>query len=218
VFLGGFDIEHDFVSIVPSKRVYVEKLLADISDSVVCQIARELGIEVPNSTAQTARDLQAYLEIGGLPAARDDFERAMESVDADPAQAIASSSSTLESICKEILDRFGEDYPSDESLQPLLKVVFKQMGLSPDGHADPDIKRILGGLLSAAVGIGVLRTKFSSAHGRGRAQHTARLAPRHARMAVHATSTIGLFLIETYAERFSQTARPANKAANPSGE
>ena len=71
VFLGGFDIEHDFVSFVPSKRVYVEKLLADISDSVVCQIARELGIEIPNSTAQTAQDLQAYLEIGGLPAARD---------------------------------------------------------------------------------------------------------------------------------------------------
>lgn len=206
VFLGGFDVEHDCVSIVPSKRKYVEGLLADVSDNVVCRIARELDIEVPSSTAQTAHDLQSYLEVGGLPAARDDFERAMETVDSDPAQAIASSSSTLESICKEILDCFGESYPRDESLQPLLKAVFTQMGLSPDSHADPEIKRILGGLLSAAVGIGVLRTKFSSAHGRGRTQHNARLAPRHARMAVHATSTIGLFLIETYAERFAQTA------------
>lgn len=205
VFLGGFDVEHDTVDIVPSKRTYVQNLLADVSDNVVCQIARELDIEVPSSTAQTALDLQSYLEVGGLPAARDDFKRAMECVDTDPAQAIASSSSTLESICKEILDRLCEHYPRDESLQPLLKVVFKRMGLSPDSHADSEIKRILGGLLSAAVGIGVLRTKFSSAHGRSRAQHKARLAPRHARMAVHATSTIGLFLIETYTERFAQT-------------
>jgi len=86
MFLGRFGVEHDFVSIVPSKRLYVERLLADVSDNVICQIARELEIEVPSSTAQTAQELQAYLEVGGLPAARDDFKRAMETVDADPAK------------------------------------------------------------------------------------------------------------------------------------
>lgn len=33
VFLGSFDIEHDMVSIVPSKRSYVERLFSDVLDS-----------------------------------------------------------------------------------------------------------------------------------------------------------------------------------------
>ena len=42
MFLGGFGVEPDCVSIVPSKRVYVEELLANESDTVICEIASEL--------------------------------------------------------------------------------------------------------------------------------------------------------------------------------
>jgi hypothetical protein len=122
-------------------------------------------------------------------------------VDADPAQAMASASSTLESICKAILDSFKLDYPKDQSLQPLLKAVFSAMNLSPEMQAEEEIRRVLGGLLNAAIGIGVLRTKYSAAHGRGDRQK--RLTQRHARLAINATSTIGLFLLETYQERFA---------------
>lgn len=206
VFLGGFGIEHDCVSIVDSKRTYVMKLLAEVSPRTIAKLASELHIEAPSNASQAAHELVDYLANGGLEAAHDDFGRAMDSIDTDPAQAIASSCATLESICKAVLDACGESYPSDESLQPLVKAVCRVLDLSPEGKADPDIKRVLGGLQNSAFGIAVLRTKFSSAHGRGSTQFKYRLGPRHARLAVNAASTVGYFLIETCHERIDSKA------------
>ena len=203
LFLGGFGIDIDFESneIVGSKRLYVESLLGNVDDVTVIRIAGELEIEIPNSATVTSQHLHSFLDANALHACREDFNRALINVDADPSQALASASSTLESICKAILDSFEIEYPKDESLQPLLKAVFSAMNLSPETQAEAEIKRILGGLLNAAIGIGVLRTKYSAAHGRGERQK--RLTQRHARLAINATSTVGLFLLETYQERFA---------------
>lgn len=202
-FLDGFSVEIDFESnqIVGSRRIYVEELLTDVDDSTVVRIASELGIEVPGSPTLTSQNLKSFLDANALHSCHEDFNRCLLSADADPAQAMASASSTLESICKAILDSFQLGYPKDQSLQPLLRAVFSAMNLSPETQAEAEIKRILGGLLSAAIGIGVLRTKYSAAHGRGDKQK--RLTHRHARLAINATSTIGLFLLETYQERFA---------------
>lgn len=205
IFLSGFGIEHEMVSIVPSKRVYVEQLLSNVSDNIILQIARELEIETPKTVTITSNTLNDYLNREGFQSATHDFERALEYLQSDVEQALGSASSTLESICKSILDAFSEGYPKDESMQPLLKAVFDKMDLSPEGHADPDIKRVLGGLLNSAIGIGVLRTKYSGAHGKGHEQKKKSLAERHARLAVNATTTIGLFLVETYNERYGFT-------------
>jgi len=78
VFLGGFGVEHDMVNIVPSKRVYVEGLLADESAGVVLRIARELDLEVPSPSILASVTLQTYLQNGGYEAAGHDFERALE--------------------------------------------------------------------------------------------------------------------------------------------
>ena len=75
------------------------------------------------------------------------------------------------------------------------------MQLSPDGQADDDIKRILGGLVNVGAGIATLRTKYSNFHGKGKRQY--RLGKRHARLAVNSLTTTGLFLLETYQERFA---------------
>ena len=203
VFLGGFGIEHEMVNIVPSKRAYAEELLKDVSDAVVLEIAQELGLELPNKSIESNKELKNYLANGGFQTAIHDFDRASSYISSDPEQALGSASSTLESICKAILDRLNVVHPSDEGLQSLLKVVFEKMNLSPEGHADPDIKRVLGGLLNAAVGIGVLRTKYSSFHGKSMEQKRKRLTERHARLSVNSASAVGLFLIETYAEMYS---------------
>lgn len=203
IFLGGFGIEHEMVNIVPSKRVYVEELLKDAPDSIVLEIAQELELELPNKSVESNKELKSYLSNGGFQAAIHDFDRALSYVATDPEQALGSASSTLESICKAILDRLNVTHPSDEGLQSLLKVVFEKMNLSPEGHADPDIKRVLGGLLNAAVGIGVLRTKYSGFHGKSMEQKRKRLTERHARLSVNSASAVGLFLIETYIEMYS---------------
>lgn len=203
VFLGSFGIEHDMVSIVPSKRTYVEGLLSDVPDSTVIEVGKELGFEVPHSSTESSKALQNYLATSGYQAAIHDFERALEYVKSDPEQALGSASSTLESICKAILDRLNVVHPKDESLQSLLRSVFEKMNLSPEGHADPDIKRVLGGLLNAAVGVGVLRTKYSGFHGKSMEQKRKRLTDRHARLSVNSASAVGLFLIETYSEMYA---------------
>lgn len=131
-----------------------------------------------------------------LPNVRADFERALSSIRSDPAGATTSACSTLESIAKFILDGLGKPYPKDQSIQPLVMATLKELRLAPDQHSEIEIKRILGGLTNTAAGIGVLRTKYGDAHGKG--TQFAELLPRHARLAVNAASTIGLFLFETY--------------------
>lgn len=131
-----------------------------------------------------------------LPNVKADFERALSNIDSDPEGAITSACSTLESVAKSILDGLGEPYPKDQSIQPLVFATLKELTLAPDQYSKAEIKRILGGLVNIPAGIGVLRTKYGNAHGRG-TQFT-QLLPRHARLAVNAASTVGLFLIETY--------------------
>jgi hypothetical protein len=125
-----------------------------------------------------------------------DFERALASIDSDPGGAITSACSTLESVAKSILDGLGKPYPKDQSIQPLVFATLKELALAPDQYSEAEIKRILGGLVNIPAGIGVLRTKYGDAHGKG--TQFAQLLPRHARLAVNAASTVGLFLLETY--------------------
>ncbi len=131
-----------------------------------------------------------------LPNVKADFERALSSIESDPEGAITSACSTLESVTKSILDGLGKPYPKDQSIQPLVSATLRELTLAPDQYSEAEIKRILGGLVNIPAGIGVLRTKYGDAHGRG--TQFVQLLPRHARLAVNAASTIGLFLLETY--------------------
>lgn len=131
-----------------------------------------------------------------LPNVRADFERAIKSIDEDAEGAITSACSTLESVAKSILDGIGKPYPKDQSIQPLVFAVLKELDLAPDQYSEAEIKRILGGLFNIAAGIGVLKTKYGDAHGKGR--EIKELLPRYARLAVNSASTVGLFLLETY--------------------
>lgn len=133
-----------------------------------------------------------------LPNVKADFERAISCIESDPEGAITSACSTLESVAKSILDSLGKPYPKDQSIQPLVLTAMRELKLAPDQHSEAEIKRILGSLTNVIAGIGVLRTKYGDAHGRGK--EFTELLPRHARLAVNAASTIGLFLLETYLE------------------
>lgn len=131
-----------------------------------------------------------------LPNVKADFERALSNIESDSGGAITSACSTLESVAKSILDGLGKPYPKDQSIQPLVFATLRELTLAPDQYSEAEIKRILGGLVNIPAGIGVLRTKYGDAHGRG--TQFVQLLPRHARLAVNAASTIGLFLLESY--------------------
>jgi hypothetical protein len=183
---------------VPSKREYVIGLLKNQSDFLIAKVACDLNVEFNVQSVQPVIDFKSLLQANQLHSVIDDFNRATENIIIDPEIAITAASSTLESICKAILDFFKEPYPATESLQPLIYKTYRLLNLSTDQHADEQIKKILGGLNSVATGIGALRTKNSAAHGHGLKK--IRLSQRHVRLVVNSCSTIGLFLLETYYE------------------
>jgi hypothetical protein len=204
-YLKGHGIRFAWQSSCGSKWSYVKEILAEESDEVVLAIARDLDIAVPISAPARHRAFSDLLEGEGVTIAHEDFRRAASAVESDPGSAVGLACTTLESICKAILERLGVPFPSDESLTALLKEVTKHLSLSPDGHADEDIKRVLGGLANVGAGLAALRTKYSTFHGKGSRQY--RLGSRHARLAVDSLAAAGEFLIATYRERAADRAR-----------
>lgn len=136
-----------------------------------------------------------------LDSVHNDFERALNEADSDPADAITAACSTVESVCKCILDEMGRPYPSNKDVKGLVSEVAKHLNLSPGRDDLPreweqDIRAILSGLFNVISGIGSLRTHAGDAHGKGKNPVPA--DARIARLAIHAASTVSLFYIETW--------------------
>ena len=198
-YLGGYGIKPSSPSL-NSKRIYAQEQLISASCKSVKNIAQELGLYNFNIENISSKMLTNILNTNkAYQVCKKDFEKALVEADADPASAIGHASSTLESILKSILDIKNISYPNNESLSPLVKKVYPLLNLSPDKHADSDIKRVLGGLSNVAIGLGVLRTKYSTFHGKG--VNNLRLGKRHARLAINSLTTVGLFILETYREK-----------------
>jgi len=134
-----------------------------------------------------------------------ELERALEDAEKDPEDAVTAACSIVESVCRSVLVELGLPLPERKDIQSLYRAVRDPLGLSPErtdlpeGAAD-DIRTILGGLASTVHGIGALRTHVGDAHGRERGFR--RIDARIARVAIHAASALGLFVIETWQQRF----------------
>ncbi|MEZ4769682.1 MAG: hypothetical protein R2844_14785 [Caldilineales bacterium] len=133
-YLGAFGIENDGTTMASSKWAYVKTLLSSTDDSLVIQIADDLGLELPTVVSPGVTDLKSLLDGSAYVYCRQDFDRALQDAETDPASAIGMACTTLESIYKAILDEMGKPYPKDESLQSLQKSVFQEMNLSPDSR------------------------------------------------------------------------------------
>ena len=71
-----------------------------------------------------------------------------------------------------------------------------------------DVRKILSGLATAIEGIGALRTHGGDAHGRERGY--TRIDQRIASLAIHAASTVALFLIQTWQRKYPQRVLPVH--------
>jgi hypothetical protein len=172
--------------------------------------------------AAAASALRAKIEAFDLDSVWRDFDRAL--AEGDPEDAITAACSTVESVCKCLLDLMGQPRPAKQDVQGLVKEVGRHLNLSPERtDIGQDIKQVLGGLAGVAGGIGALRTHAGDAHGRGKG--TAKVDARIARLAVHAAGTISLFFIETWQRVVSNKApvgpgppiSPSGRDGNPLG-
>ena len=198
-FLSGFGIAIENVSIVPSKRVYVQELLKTSDANTIQQIGKELGYYIESNGVLSAKNVTELIKQNNLNSVLDDFNRALNTLEVDSEQAIASSSSTLESICKAIIELEGEQLPKKQTLSVLLSKAVEIVGFNPNQHSDGEIKRILGGIQNVILGVGALRTGYSTAHGHGIKKY--KLSQRHVRLLVNSMITFGMFTLETYIEK-----------------
>lgn len=124
----------------------------------------------------------------------------------DPDLAIGTAKELIESCCKTILADRNVDIDKNWDLPQLAKATMKELKLTasdiPEEAASADIiKKLLNNLSTVAVGIAELRNKFGTGHGK---QANAKgLTPRHAKLAVGASSTLVVFLFETHEDRKS---------------
>lgn len=174
----------------------------------VGQVFRVVALATNTVAATALKEKAKALDLDSVHA---DFERALTGADSDPADAITAACSTVESVCKCILDEMGTPYPTNKDIKGLVGEVAKHLNLSPGRNDLPkdwehDIRTILSGLFSVIAGIGSLRTHAGDAHGKGKNPMPA--DTRIARLAIHAASTVSLFYIETWQRSIVKKAKP----------
>jgi Abortive infection C-terminus len=110
----------------------------------------------------------------------------------------------IESTAKTVLQERGFEVGDKDDLPALVREAQEALGLHPSAaQAGPDgtdaVKRILGGLVNIAAGIGELRSRgYGTGHGpRG---ERVGLRPRHARLAVNAAMTWCSIMLDTLAD------------------
>jgi hypothetical protein len=154
------------------------------------------GHIVGGATGAPSRSLDSIIRNRDLPAVRDEFDRALDSVERDPPAALTAACAIVESLCKVYITENNLTLPSDLSIRPLWKIVQEHLGLGPRTAVTDDMRQILGGLATVLNGDGDFRTHAGSAHGRGNDALT--IESRHARLAVHAAHTLVNFVLETW--------------------
>jgi hypothetical protein len=127
-------------------------------------------------------------------------------VDSDPELAIGTAKEFVESICKTILDERNESFGSRDDVPTLVRKTMRVLQLTPDdvaqtARAAETVRRMLMNLATIVQGSAELRNVYGTGHGKSKAQGRQRLAPRHARLAVGAAATLGVFLFETHEAR-----------------
>jgi Abortive infection C-terminus len=88
----------------------------------------------------------------------------------------------------------------------LVRKTTKVLRPTPDdiastARAAETIKRMLMNLATLVQGSAELRNAYGTGHGKSKLQAEQRLRPRHARLAVGAAATLGVFLHETHEDR-----------------
>ena len=119
----------------------------------------------------------------------------------DPELAIGTAKEFIETICKTVLARCSVPLTGTEEMLPLVRLTLKQLKLTHDdvGHSSQSseiIRVLLGNLSTVTHKLAELRNLHGSGHGKAATANT--LSGRHARLAVNAATTFGVFVFETY--------------------
>lgn len=132
-------------------------------------------------------------------------KRMQDAIESDPDQAIGSAKEFVESIAKTILiERNALPNSTKLDVRDLVKTCLKELSLVPQGISNEskgaeDIKLLLNNLSTVVDRLDALRNHYGTGHGRASTHRG--LTTRHAKLAVGAATTLGVFLFETHLEK-----------------
>ncbi|HXT69933.1 MAG TPA: abortive infection family protein [Vicinamibacterales bacterium] len=174
----------------------LQKMVAELEaqHTSVSASIRNIGqtLNVPVRNAEDA--LEAAARELGYDDVISEWQSAQAAVYRDPRDAITRASSLVETVCKHVLTARGVQFPSDLTIQGLLKSVLKVLGWSPESQANEDLRKTAGGIMTVIFSLGAWRTHEGTAHGRAPGDRM----PTHveARLAVNLAGVASTFLME----------------------
>ena len=196
----GFPEKH--ANVINTLNAY----LAADGFEVIRQVSKMRLVEAGMSTPVIEK-LSGLTEIISFDTVKTDLDRALANAKTDPEDAVTAACSTLESVCRSILIELSLELPPKKDLKPLYNAVREPLGLNPseaisgvDPRIKDDVRKILSGLATTVEGIAALRTHAGDAHGKDKG--TKRIDERIATLAINASSTAAIFLIETWQRKF----------------
>jgi hypothetical protein len=142
--------------------------------------------------------LRSLLTQKGMLTVVREFDRA-SAPDADSGTVVTAACAAFEAYAKHYIHREGLTMPAKQEVASLWRVMQKELRLDPASETDTDLRQMLTGLASVLHGVAAYRTHAGSAHGRAPEQHVP--GGRHARLAINASSTLVLFLLEEESSR-----------------
>lgn len=134
--------------------------------------------------------------------------RMWDNVEDHPDAAIGAAKEAVEATAKHVLIESGEQLSGKETIPELVSRAQRALdvhprSVAPDKKGADTIRKILGALSQAALGVNDLRNDYGSGHGR---QHRASgLTARHARLAAQSADAWVRFVLDTLRRRDTGT-------------
>lgn len=193
-------------------KIDASSTLHSMSGELLLKIAIDLGLETPDfipSIPLFRNKIKSSFET-----ASQTFEKAFHNVENEPNLAIGLANSALESIIKEILkdERIPIKSKETSTLSILIKDICNAFKLEIESTFPAEIRTIASSLISCCRSIEDLRSRKTLVHGKT-SEDIIINDPIYAYFIVNATSTVGLFLLNFYKEKY-----PPQEKSNPNIE
>lgn len=152
------------------------------------------GYVTPAGSNAITKTLEDFFKSGDFSSIETEFERAVQNVSSDPHASITAACSIIESALKFYIEKFDLNMPRKLNVIDLWRVVRLDLPLNSDPILAADQHKILKGLSAVIDGVGAFRSHIGSAHGRGNTPSS--IVEAEARLAVNASHTIVVFVME----------------------
>lgn len=184
-----------------NNRFDLSKTLHGISDDeLLLAIAVDIEVDVPG-LIYSIPEIKGILSTNYKGAASI-LQNALVNMHKEPAAAVTSANSALESIVKHICENASiKDCKPNATLHELVQHILKEFNFYPSSKMKEEVRDIGSGLLTAAEGVRKMRNRHTNAHGKFSDDYIID-DPLYAYYIVNAVATIGFFLINFYEKKY----------------